>query len=321
MEFKNFKLKIEDLKIDKQSLIAQNFEQLKQLDQLLEQLSSQDKSINIEWELYYDENMFELGWSGDYAYSLLVSKSLENLLNPDFIKTMLTNNQILAKQAKIENEDWLWCIELDLDQKETLIRHKGYMHDFRDMLYIFKHKQHSIKSTPDLLKNCINFTTNFNQQIDRRLTIDKSLELQLLKLIINQADPQKDLIPQSLIDWCKSQLNNPSITSFDFIDNLYEATDYLDGDACLNLCDIVIQELEWSFEINSQKSLILIDLEMYSDANNDSFYIPKIQVSFDQFLKLANDDKFKPILQTWKDLFFKTNSPKPSKALLNQLLK
>ena len=105
MEFKNFKLKIEDLKIDKQSLIAQNFEQLKQLDQLLEQLSSQDKSINIEWELYYDENMFELGWSGDYAYSLLVSKSLENLLNPDFIKTMLTNNQILAKQAKIENED------------------------------------------------------------------------------------------------------------------------------------------------------------------------------------------------------------------------
>ena len=48
MEFKNFKLKIEDLKIDKQLLIAQNFEQLKQLDQLLEQFSSQDKNINIE---------------------------------------------------------------------------------------------------------------------------------------------------------------------------------------------------------------------------------------------------------------------------------
>ena len=317
MEFKNFKLKIEDLKIDKQSLIAQNFEQLKQLDQLLEQFSSQDKNINIEWELYYDENLFQLGWIGDYGYNLLTSKALENLLNPDFIKIILTNNQIQSEQAKIENGDWLWCIEFDLDQKETLIRHKGYVHSYRDMMYIFK--QQDIKSTPDLLKNCINFTTNFNQQIDQRLTIDKSLELQLLKLIINQSDQQKAAIPQSLIDWCKSQLNNPSITSLDFMDNLYEATDYLDGDACLNLCDIVIHELEWSFEINCQKSLILIDLEMTSYYSGDSVNFPKIQVSFNQFLKLANDDKFKPILQTWKDLFFKTNSPKPSKALLNQL--
>ena len=317
MEFKNFKLKIEDLKIDKQSLIAQNFEQLKQLDQLLEQFSSQDKNINIEWELYYDENLFQLGWIGDYGYNLLTSKALENLLNPDFIKIILTNNQIQSEQAKIENRDWLWCIEFDLDQKETLIRHKGYIYRSQMMTYIFK--QQDIKSTPDLLKNCINFTTNFNQQIDQRLTIDKSLELQLLKLIINQSDQQKAAIPQSLIDWCKSQLNNPSITSLDFMDNLYEATDYLDGDACLNLCDIVIHELEWSFEINCQKSLILIDLEMTSYYSGDSVNFPKIQVSFNQFLKLANDDKFKPILQTWKDLFFKTNSPKPSKALLNQL--
>lgn len=290
MKFKNFKLMTDFKKHS--DLITQHQNQLKQLDQVLEQFKNQDPTTFWDqWSLYYENDQFELS----YNDCSLKSKDFNELLNPLHLQQMY---QIWITPVAIENDNEMWHFNYDIDMQQI----KNIRDNFQSNSYQiinFKFKDFDFTMATQLFKTCVDFNEIIYKQEKQKQLLDQSFTMQLFKKVIDQSVKTKTALDQSILKWCQQQLNQQPQTFRAFENSLYHAQESKNQ----LLAPVWDQTIDWGccLTINSKLQQINVDFVVFDSTNDEEYKLSPLQLTFKEFAKIVNDHKFNSIIAQWKN--------------------
>lgn len=294
MKLKHFKhFKIEYGLGKHQDLISQYQNDFEKLDQVLEQYQDQD----FDWYLNWNSNRFELVCSyknnnhnGFYHVwkdiwnipeVIFISDNINQLANANALQRGLEIMKMVVSHPQIKDEEII-VVKTNFDKQ-----HISLVHNSNSLNYDqnrFKFSLVHFDQLCDLLSKAIDFSTILNRnRNDQNANLKDSLELQVLKMIIDQEVDQNS---DQFIQKFKSDLANPKANFYNLTHNL-QNNDYA----------LLLNQLNWQFVINANEKILFIASINY---DGDYYSFAPLELSFQTVAKLTNNQEIETILKSWK---------------------
>lgn len=293
MEFKYFELENGEEYNYKNQVIKKYQNQLWQLDDLLKQLFHQSKILDFRWTLYCSEGGFLLGDSRHHFVGITTSQ-FEKILNLHYLKTILNIWSKLPDQfVNFDDLSWPGLVYYDLDYDWIDINYNMKFFDHFHVRFI----GYDIKQIPNLVQTSIKLKNLFDIPKGEKLWSIPSLNLALLKLIINQDGLNQTHIEQTLLKYCQTELNKSDCDLLDF-------KKQLDQTIKKQISDNYGIDLTIQFRFNANLNQIGIEFLgsfLGSTAwHQQNIFKQNLNLNFDQIKKLLNNKEFDQIVDEHK---------------------
>ena len=293
MNLKHFKIEYNLGK--RQDLITKHQSDFEKLDQILEQYQDQD----FDWYLDWNHNSFELvcayqnnNHNGSYPVwkeiwnlpeAIFISSNISQFANANYLQKGLEMLKMVVSHPKIKQEAII-VIKTKLDKLQISLVHNGNasLYDQNQFKFFLSDFDHGC----DLISKAIDFSTILNSnRNDQNIALQDSLELQVLKMIIDrEVDQNLDQFIQKL----KRDLADPKA-------NFYRLSCHLDHQ--VNDDDLRLNQLDWRFVITKNEKIQCVATINY---DGEYYSFPPLELSFETIAKLTNNQQIKTVLKSWQ---------------------
>lgn len=307
MKLQHFKIEYELGK--RQDLISQYQNDFEKLDQMLEQYQDQD----FDWYLNYNGNRFELVCSyknHNQSYHIwkdlwnvpeviFISSNINQLANANALQRGLEIMKMIVNHPQIKDEEII-AVKTNFDEQHISLVHNGNANNYDQNRFEFSLIH--FDQICNLLSKAIDFSTVLNRnRNDQNANLKASLELQVLKMIIDQEVDQNS---DQFIQKFKSDLANPNVNFLHLSHNLNNRS---------NDRDLLLNQLDWQFGISENEKIQFMATINY---DGDYYSFTPLELSFQTVAKLTNNPQINAILKSWKqDLATKKQLEKVGKII------